>query len=197
MLPWLERLQNDFLGNTLQAWENHSPSRTTASTADTRSSSSATMYVLYADTMVRVISAMGELYINRSQNVVAMPKARPVKGPPTASWTNSLHMTTKVQIGVESQKCLPECQSSKHQPNTPKQVPREPHGCCLGFSSPLPDCICHRKLLPFSKALQDKEQCEGCAIIKKRFRINKGPQSLGQTGLHKHVLLFNVCPSTY
>lgn len=66
------------------------PSMTTASTAETFKSSSDTMYVLYAETMVSVISARGVLYMKRSQKVVAIPNARPAKGPPTASCTNSL-----------------------------------------------------------------------------------------------------------
>ncbi len=74
------------------------PSVTTASTADTWKSSSATMYVPYVAMMVSVISAMGVLYMYRSQVAVAIPKAKPVSGPPMASCRNSLH-----RKGMQSQ----------------------------------------------------------------------------------------------
>ena len=49
------------------------------------------MYVPYVAMMVSVISAMGVLYMYRSQVAVAIPKAKPVRGPPMASCRNSLH----------------------------------------------------------------------------------------------------------
>ncbi len=55
--------------------------------------------------------------------------------------------------------------------------------CSIEISH-VPDSVPHRKLLPFSKALQEEEECEGCAIVEEGFRIDKSPQSLGQTGLH-------------